>query len=88
MLSSERGQALVRKIPLERLLTETDSPFTRIGERLSSPWDVALVVEALAGLLGRTTQQMSALVKQNAIRALTFVNLAGSGNSGSITHEH
>jgi TatD DNase family protein len=85
MLDSTRGHALLKKMPLERLLTETDSPFTRIADRRTLPWDVVLVVEALATLLGRTNQKMSELVKQNAIRVLTFVDLAGNGNSGSTT---
>jgi TatD DNase family protein len=85
MLSTERGQALVRKLPPERLLTETDSPFTKIAERPTSPWDVTLAVEALAKLLGMTNQQMSALMRQNAMRVLKFVDLAGNGTSGSAT---
>jgi TatD DNase family protein len=76
---------LIKKMPSERLLTETDSPFTRIGDRHSSPWDVTLVVQALAGLLGRTNQQMSALVRQNAIRVLKFADLVSNGNSESDT---
>jgi TatD DNase family protein len=81
MLSTERGQALVRKLPLERLLTETDSPFTRIGQRQSAPWDVTLVLGELARLLGTTNEKMSALVRQNATRVLKFADLTGNGNS-------
>jgi TatD DNase family protein len=85
MLDSTRGHALIKKMPSERLLTETDSPFTRIGDRHSLPWDVTLVVQALAGLLGRTNQQMSALVRQNAIHVLKFADLVSNGNSESDT---
>jgi TatD DNase family protein len=78
MLDSERGQALVRKLPPERLLTETDSPFTRTGNRNSAPWDVNLAVERMAILFGTNSEDIRAALKQNATRVLSFVDLAGN----------
>jgi TatD DNase family protein len=75
MLDNERGQALVRKLPADRLLTETDSPFTRIGNRNSAPWDVTRAVDRLAILSGITSEQMSEVVRRNAARVLTFADL-------------
>lgn len=47
-----RGQALLRKLPLERLLTETDGPFTRIQGRPARPADAQAAIEALAQARG------------------------------------
>lgn len=50
MLSSKSGDALVRAMPVDRVLTETDGPFVRLGQRPSTPPDTALAVEALAAV--------------------------------------
>jgi TatD DNase family protein len=76
MLDSERGQALIRKLPAERLLTETDSPFTRVGGRNSAPWDVKLAADRLASLLGITGEQVNDVLRRNASRVLAFADLA------------
>lgn len=48
MLANERHASMVAAIPLDRLLTETDGPFTKTVGRPSVPADVGLVVEGLA----------------------------------------
>lgn len=47
MLDSEKHRALVAAIPLDRLLTETDGPFTQTSGRPAHPSDVALTVVEL-----------------------------------------
>jgi TatD DNase family protein len=76
MLDSQRGRTLVRKLPAARLLTETDSPFTRIGNRKSVPWDVKLAADRLAVLLGINGGQVHEMIKRNASRVLAFADLA------------
>jgi len=65
MLNSERHASLIQAIPLERLFTETDGPFTRTGDRNSKPSDVELVVERLSQLHGMSVEQMGATVRNN-----------------------
>lgn len=48
MLLKERNRELVGMLPRERLLTETDGPFTEIEHRPMRPVDVYTAVEALA----------------------------------------
>jgi TatD DNase family protein len=86
MLDSERGQALVRKVPPERLLTETDSQFTRIGNRHSVPWDVNLAIDGLAFLFRKTNEDIRAAVGQNAMRVLRFADLAGNDDHSGSSH--
>jgi len=48
MLSSERHRAMIAFLPLDRLLTETDGPFTHVQRRPTQPTDVATVIDDLA----------------------------------------
>ena len=52
MLESPRGRELISNIPSERILTETDGPFVRIGNRPAKPKDAIGAVELLAILWG------------------------------------
>lgn len=65
MLNNERHESMVQTIPLERLLTETDGPFTRTGERPSKPSDVALVVQKLGRVYQMPAEQVAAAVRNN-----------------------
>ena len=69
MLDKERHVAMVQTIPLDRILTETDGPFTRTGKRPSQPVDVAVVVEALGRLRGMQAAEMADVIRGN-LRAL------------------
>lgn len=65
MLASERHLTMVQAIPLDRLLTETDGPFTRIGDRPSKPSDVAWVAEELGRLHRLPTAHVAKIVRDN-----------------------
>jgi len=70
MLSSERARAVVAVIPSDRLLTETDGPFTQFHGRPSRPSDVSVVLQQLASARSSTTEQLAATVISN-LRAIT-----------------
>jgi len=65
MLDNERHSSMVAAIPLDRLLTETDGPFTKTAERPSKPADVAVVVEALGRLHCVDASTLAATVRRN-----------------------
>lgn len=65
MLNNERHKSMVQEIPLDRLLTETDGPFTKVGERISNPSDVSLVVEALGRLYKLPAKEVAKSVRDN-----------------------
>ena len=48
MLRSRKGRRIVEAIPPDRVLTETDGPYTKVGTRASEPSDVPAVISALA----------------------------------------
>jgi TatD DNase family protein len=76
MMRKDRHRELVSELPAERLLTETDGPFTRIAERPAQPADVASAVEALATVRGLDVQSMAKLVYSN-LRTLVSSDLEG-----------
>lgn len=65
MLANEKRTMLTRSLPLDRVLTETDGPFTLTDARPSVPSDVRIAVEGLARLHGMPAAEMAATIMQN-----------------------
>jgi TatD DNase family protein len=65
MLANEKRRALVKALPLDRLLTETDGPFTQIDNRPSRPSDVGRALDGLALLFGQDRGTVAAAVLGN-----------------------
>ena len=65
MTRTERGRALVADLPLDRLLTETDGPFTQINGRATEPEDVRAAVRAISTARDLTTEAVSNIVRTN-----------------------
>jgi TatD DNase family protein len=74
MLRNDRGRNLVAALPSDRLLTETDAPFTQIANKATAPIDVKETVEALATLRNMTLEDVAQIIHSN-LHAL----LAGAG---------
>jgi len=70
MLDNDRHSSLVASLPIDRLLTETDGPFTQTGERASKPSDVVIAVDALGKVLGMPATTVAATVRDNLRRLL------------------
>jgi TatD DNase family protein len=69
MLDNERHAPMVKIIPMDRILTETDGPFTSTSGRPSKPADVAVVVKTLGRLHGLPVVDVARIVRAN-LRAL------------------
>jgi TatD DNase family protein len=48
MLSSSKGQTILRELPLERVLPETDGPFAKNGSIPLMPWEAINISDQLA----------------------------------------
>jgi len=66
---------LIRSIPEDRLLTETDSPFVEIGDHRSIPQDTAGFVDDLAALLMKPAGNIRKQLVENSMRVLKFAGL-------------
>lgn len=65
MTRSSHGQKLIARIPRERVLTESDGPFVKVGARPAVPSDVALVEKHLADEWHVTPVEARASVRAN-----------------------
>lgn len=82
MVRNERHQAVVAQLPLDRLLTETDGPFTQIDGRSTHPADVRFAHDAIASLRGETSEALSRLVIANLKQLLAHV---GASSADAVT---
>ncbi len=71
MLKSPRAKALLPSLPFERLLTETDGPFTEVDGRPSRPGDVAGTVLQLASLYQETPERCQRQILANLRRLVS-----------------
>jgi len=75
MLDSQSGLALIQGLPLERLLTETDAPFTSMPARKSEPIDILATVERLAAARSVSKLDMGNTLTANARRVFAFAGI-------------
>jgi len=78
MLSSRSGAAVVRGLPADRVLTETDAPFTDRADRESELRDVVTTVKQFAEIRGVPVDEMAAILAANAERVLAFAGVAST----------
>ena len=76
MLRSKHGAELVRELPIETLLTETDGPFTEEAGRKQEPSDVLRLPELLGELRQVSSEAMGAALKNNARRVFAFAGIS------------
>lgn len=65
MIKSKAGQRIIREIPKNLLLTESDGPFINVGQRYSQPKDVRQVLEYLTQLHQCSFDEINKLVNTN-----------------------
>jgi TatD DNase family protein len=70
MLAGERGRALAAKMPRDRVLTESDGPFARLGDRSVIPWDIDVAILALARIWGKPQSSAAELIRTNFSRLI------------------
>lgn len=76
MLSADSGVSLIKSLPADRLLTETDAPFIEIENRKSEPRDVTGMISRLAQLRNLSVEEMKCTVTSNAERVLAFAGVS------------
>ena len=65
MTLSKKGQEIIKKIPKERILTETDSPFLKWNGRPSNPMDVQYAIEGIGRILGIKKREIELQINNN-----------------------
>ena len=72
MLKSDRGRKLIGSLPIDRLLTETDGPFTDDEPGRKDPPDVSAVCDGLASVVEIDPEAMSELLTTNLKQLLGY----------------
>lgn len=75
MLRHERGCSLVKALPKERLLTETDAPFMKVNGAASQPGNAIEVLGELSVLFGETEGKLLAQIAANAQEVYAFAGI-------------
>jgi len=70
MLLSNSGLKIIREIPMDRILTESDGPFVNIQGRIANPLDMQMVVSRLATLHQKSYREMEDIIFANFLRVL------------------
>ncbi|MEV2221583.1 TatD family hydrolase [Nocardia vinacea] len=87
MIRSKKANALLRHLPAQRILLETDGPFARHESRPARPSDVGAVVDHLAHQWNTPDGQVETIVLANQQRLLrqstTAEALSGDGSAGA-----
>lgn len=74
MLIGSKGKSLVDEIPRDRLLTETDGPFTQLDGRPLLPWDAAQATSKLSAAWSVTEEAVLEQLEHN-LRQLAELKL-------------
>lgn len=75
MLKSAKGRQLAAAMPPDRVLPETDGPFTEIDGATLKPWQAWDVCSALGSLWQQSTAEVEALMLENLGRIPGFRRL-------------
>jgi TatD DNase family protein len=65
MFQSKKGRDLALRMPLKRVLTETDGPFARNGRNAIMPWQAYDCLVELASLSGGEPDELKQQVQEN-----------------------
>lgn len=71
MANSDRGTTLLATLPIDRVLSETDGPFTKTDGRPARPSDVSTAVEVIARVQGISFEAATMAIEGNLRRLLS-----------------
>ncbi|MCX5800168.1 MAG: TatD family hydrolase [Candidatus Eisenbacteria bacterium] len=67
MLRGATGCAILRELPMDRILPETDGPFAKNRTVALMPWEAISIADAVALLWGTTTDDVCLQMKRNLL---------------------
>lgn len=70
MLINEKHLPMIMEIPIDRILTETDGPFTKSSNRPSVPSDVTNAIDILALLHKKQPLELASIIRTNLRKLL------------------
>ena len=73
MIQSENGRKIISKIPLDRILTESDGPFIKINKEVIKPENVILVIDYLSKERNLTKKEVEKSIYDNFKRIINNI---------------
>ncbi len=73
MINSENGRKIISTIPWDKVLPETDGPFTEVDGRQTKPTDIAIVYQYFERLWDKTDQEVKLIISANFQRLLSTI---------------
>lgn len=73
MFSSSNGRELVRQMPMDRVVPESDGPFSQYFGKTVMPWDTDLTSRELSTLLGLSLEKAVQRLSDNGISLLNIL---------------
>lgn len=70
MINSDKGQAIIHSLPLERVLTETDGPFIKLNSKIIIPTDIEIIVDYLARIHRKTNKEIMEKINTNFLTVM------------------
>lgn len=65
MIKSKNGQKIIEKIPVDRILTESDGPYVKTKGKPAEPKDVRLVIEHLKIVWNKSFDEIDQIIRRN-----------------------
>jgi TatD DNase family protein len=65
MVTTQKGRTLLSLVPRDRILTESDGPYVKVGSRPAQPGDVKSVLSGIAEVWGESARDVEAQVADN-----------------------
>lgn len=70
MSNSAKGRSIIKKIPIDKLLPESDGPFTTLGSKILMPWDAIRISDTLEELWEIPKERVYEQLQQNLMNLL------------------
>ena len=67
MIRGAKGRRILRELPMDRVLPETDGPFVRNGSVPFMPWDAMTIVGTIASIWNTTHERARNQLKSNLV---------------------
>lgn len=77
MTLSPNGRKIIERVPPERVLTETDAPFVKIGDRAAVPADVIIVENYLASVWKSNAVAVRNRIRENFLTLIEPIRISG-----------
>lgn len=71
MLKSKNGKELIKLMPTDRVITETDGPFAMMNNTSLMPWDVEIAISDLGKLWNASDNEVRLILKNNFLKLLS-----------------